>query len=281
MAESILLRPSEDGKNRIPYLSQENIQTFADVQIKSVTSEFCIKVNRIMLATLSDLLRPILKDLSTISDEEILIICELPSQELILLQKFICNGEWPENPGKTLISFGIDFEKKLNEGVTQVKIKNELVKVVKNEKESDFSDEYDFDIANFDLIQYNDESDSEFEPPLKRNRNGIKNHVENDLTGYPKFPSNLPVFPVKSMQRKQEKLRLYQEKYKDYVRIGEAPQFDKAGLLNYDLPQPIESYLKYARDGENKAIPKVSISFRFHELDFKFYSAFSAYINEQ
>jgi hypothetical protein len=60
MIDSILLRPSQEVQNHVPYLEKENIKVFLDVEIKSSVHHYGIRVNKIMLAALSDYLRPIL-----------------------------------------------------------------------------------------------------------------------------------------------------------------------------------------------------------------------------
>ena len=259
MNESILLRPSQEVRNHVPYLEKEHIQNFLDVEIKSSFQNYSIRVNKIMLATLSDCLRPILIDLY--ENDEISITCDFTSEELILLKNYISEGEWPYKSEKSsrqfLKSFGIDFNKRTANGVEKVQpFKIEDITNYVVDMDFDFSDDYKD--SNLDL---------EHSVPSKSNsRNkrsdiasenmGSKSDIvivqETKVCGYPKFPSN--IFPTKTIQKRQEKLRIYQQKYKEYVKIGSIPPLDKEGLLNYTLPQPIESYLKYSQN--DKPIPK-------------------------
>ena len=264
MNESILLRPSQEVQNHVPYLEKENIQDFLDVEIKSSFQNYSIRVNKIMLAALSDYLRPILIDLS--DNDDISITCDFTSEELVLLKDYISEGEWPYKSEKSskqfLKSFGIDLNQRTAVGVE--KVQTFKIEDITNYvgMECDFSDDQ-FDDAHKDF-----NLDLENPVPLKSNRNKRSDNGENSgsnsdvvaqdtkICGYPKFPSNMPGFPTKTIEKRQEKLRIYQQKYKDYVNIGSIPPLDKEGLLNYTLPQPIESYLKYSQN--DKPIPKGS-----------------------
>ena len=265
MIDSILLRPSQEVQNHVPYLEKENIKEFLDVEIKSSVQNYGIRVNKIMLAALSDYLRPILIDLS--DNDDISITCDFTPEELDILQDFISEGEWPYKSEKSskqfLKSFGIDLNQRPAVGV-------ERVQTFKIEDITNYVDmECDFSEDQFDDDHKDSNPDLEHPVPLKSNRskradnNAEKIDSNSDVVaqdtkvcGYPKFPSNMPGFPTKTIEKRQEKLRIYQQKYKDYVNIGSIPPLDKEGLLNYTLPQPIESYLKYSQN--DKPIPKGS-----------------------
>ena len=224
MVHGILLRQSEVQRS-IPYLDEKHLRDHSDVQIKSIICDASIKVNKIVLASLSPLLRPILEEISALEIVDASIICDFSQEEIEYLenvlfgtsqnQKYLPQKEFL----KPLSLFGIKLNQEISSTITP---------------------------ENYD-------EDTHFDSNL------------HEIEDYTKFPNNITLSTENTLKKKRVKLKEYHEKYKDFIRVGIIPQIDKDLLLKYELPAPIESYLKnYARNGSTEKIPKGSGQFQCH-----------------
>ena len=229
MVHGILLRQSEVQRS-IPYLDEKHLRDHSDVQIKSIICDASIKVNKIVLASLSPLLRPILEEISALEIVDASIICDFSQEEIEYLenvlfgtsqnQKYLPQKEFL----KPLSLFGIKLNQEISSTITP---------------------------ENYD-------EDTHFDSNL------------HEIEDYTKFPNNITLSTENTLKKKRVKLKEYHEKYKDFIRVGIIPQIDKDLLLKYELPAPIESYLKnHARNGSTEKIPKGSGQFQCHICNYR------------
>ena len=85
MANEIRLR----SEKTICYLQQEHIAKYADVEMKSTVDGYSIKVNRIMLASLSSHFRHELLKNSLNEDDKLLMLCEFPKEILSTVEQIV------------------------------------------------------------------------------------------------------------------------------------------------------------------------------------------------
>ena len=231
MVNGILLRQSEVQRS-IPYLDEKHLRDYSDVQIKSIICDASIKVNKIVLASLSPLLRPILEEISALEIVDASIICDFSQKEIEYLENVLFGTSQNQNR----VSKN-EFLKPLS--LFGIKLNQEISSTIKHDQIIVTSENYG--------------EDTHFDSNLP------------EIDDYAKFPNNITLSTENTLKKKQVKLKEYQEKYKDFIRVGIIPQVDKDLLLKYELPAPIESYLKnHARNGSTEKIPKGSGQFQCH-----------------
>ena len=244
MGDDILLR-----RPHLHYLSAENIYQFNDIEIKSIVDNSTHRTNSLVLACLSEIFLPVLKEVNT---EETAILCEFSSEELEQLVSYVLGGYLKSSRYLAVFeAFGID---------------------VSTDKRSDF-DSYD----NAERMGEAPEKEEIFyESKAKRRRESIINteessHSEEEeedeeredfvegvpkqVCGFVRYPSILPI-NGKNREKTLQKLQDYGRDHCNYVRIGTSPELDREKLSNYDLPQPIESYLKPVSATGERTFPK-------------------------
>jgi hypothetical protein len=262
----ILLRPAED-RETIPYLSKSNIEQFADVTLVSIEERQSIRVSRILLACFSDLLMANILALPVECCEEVTILTEFPIAQLNALKQFVTEGLLPQ-PLKTLASGGTSYPESAMFralGINMPDIMSAQPSLIKPEDELSIKDENSFnttsgeeDLFGEPMFEEDDmsseESYDETSPKSRKSRQASVLDDDNSsdpkprfIVGFKKFPSNIPIVPRKYSETKRERLSSYQEEYKDFVRVGTFSTLDPAGLLKYELPKPIETYLRHAR----------------------------------
>ena len=84
MGDDILLR-----RPHLHYLSAENIYQFNDIEIKSIVDNSTHRTNSLVLACLSEIFLPVLKEVNI---EETAILCEFSSEELEQLVSYVLGG---------------------------------------------------------------------------------------------------------------------------------------------------------------------------------------------
>ena len=234
MAEDILLRPS-DGC--IPYLERDNISQFNDIYIKSLTDNASFSANSLMLACMSDTICQLLNEISI---EETVILSEFTLEELQPIQAYLLGDlfhlahEASRENERVFKAFGIRHP----------------LKEPKNSIDNNFI-EHKFGLKHISQLnnkkrrvsnnKYHESSLSEDETEEKY----VFQDVPKQVWGYVRYPSDLNVSQQgKNREKTLQKLEEYGRKHRDYVQMGTSPEVNKEKLLNYDLPAPIETYLK-------------------------------------
>lgn len=282
MSEFFRLRLSDETAGCIPYLELHNVEKFSSFTISSIVDSAAITINRIMLAALSD--QTSIFGLFCDDCEDVTVLCEFPLAQLIVLKNFVNQGRLPlpaETIQKTLtfdekdlfLAFGIDLLSILD-GKTTGKFdgnmqSNSIADLPNSLNESLF-DSLDYFARNSDYEEedgggfFHSNSDDDNQPLTRQKTLKVKRSespmdtIESDykhVVGCMKFPDHLPIAPTNCQEKKQKKLEVYKEKYRNYVNFGTVPIVDRDSLLNYELPQPIESYLKFARSEDDEFIP--------------------------
>ena len=231
-----MLRPP-DGC--IPYLERDNISLFNNIHIKSLVDNASFSANSLMLACISGTMCQLLNDINV---EETVILSEFTLEELQPLQAYLLGDLYPLAKGSShereevFKSFGI--HRPLKEPNHSIGIK--LL-------DPDFGSENDFEPSEpnsrkrrVSTTKYHESSPSEDENEGKY----VFQDVPKQVWGYVRYPSDLPISQGKNREKTLQKLEDYGRKHKDYVQIGTCPELNKEQLLNYDLPAPIETYLK-------------------------------------
>ena len=166
-------------------------------------------------------------------------------------------------------NFGLDLEEPRNPPppvqtapITEVYIKKEpTFETSVTIEDLQVKEDFDYYLEETEDVDIGEESDDEIEykPATKKTRRSRKSQKSQNLQvpkksnkeekdqiptqveGFVRFPPEMP-----SMQQKAraDKLRDFQEKMKDQIKVGSLPHVDRAGLLAFELPKPIESYLK-------------------------------------
>ena len=245
MGEDILLRRPPDGNaSCLPYLSTENIFQFHDLEIKSLIDHSTHRTNSLILACLSETLLPVLKEVNI---EETRILCDFTSVELEQLVSYILGGSVNKSRCQAVLkAFGIPTNEEHNiidtfdeETAFEPKAKRRREEETSQSGEEE-EEEDDDDDADEDNIE----------------------GVPKQVFGYVRYPALLPVYG-KNREKTLLKLQEYARHHCDYVRIGTSPELDREKLLNYDLPQPIENYLKpKSADNAEQTFPKGYGSFQ-------------------
>ena len=276
MANGIRLS-SVNPESCISYLQQDHIAKYADVKLMSTIDGESVFVNRIMLASLS---KKFLQEdqLMCEEDDQILILCEYPKDVLSIVESVV-SGKYFLNKGNLSISilkelkssFGLDVN--LIESKTSTSFKFDIKKETSPEPSFELEDLKE-DIEHYpEDIEFNDDADScdnekpkksdgKSKKPRKRARKSTSDDKLSNrgdkkaqglipiyVEGFVRFPPALP--SMQQFKIKTDKLRAFQEKNKDQIKVGSLPQIDRAGLLAFELPKPIESYLK---SGQSKYI---------------------------
>ena len=80
--------------------------------------------------------------------------------------------------------------------------------------------------------------------------------IPKQVLGYIRYPSDLPISQGKNREKTLQKLEAYGREHRNYVKIATCPDLDIEKLLCYDLPSPIETYLKCSSDVSEQILPK-------------------------
>jgi hypothetical protein len=193
MATAEILEPQElilstvttvgDPENRIPYLTPDTLKSFTDVRIVS-TDRFVFRLNRAILASMSQFLRDVILDQDDRNEaEELVFLTEISADHLKFILGFFLNGYLPRDISNDLESsfqsVGVDLTKiNLEIAAGLPPITTENVEITNLTPDGEFVPPIT-GIHVDDEAEYYEEDSIVAQPPIKRERRDFMEDVEN------------------------------------------------------------------------------------------------------